>query len=236
MRKLGDLVSAVDRSVDRKLAPLWRFVQKYFIFFSSTVLILLLTIFLFRVFLSRSTRVAEVIQKDLTSIEKVLNKIDKKCNILSIRSERAFVDFLTVEKFTGSVVGCLNLAYAGRWKGPYLERNPTLQGRFYEIVLSKEGYFVVPGYGAKLPDGSVMGKDVVITSKTSVLPMLKAGGKLTYKKKKLGLQLPFKVGDWDSPRIGSETIRTINEMLEEFNEALPFTYNKSDNASFCVSS
>ncbi len=222
MKKLDELLDKVDQQVEKSITPLWMHIQKYFVIFSATLLTVLLIIFFYRIFHDRSTVLSSVVKDDLLRIERVLNQIDKDCNILSIRAERAFVDFFTVEKFTGSTVGCLNLAYPKKWKGPYLQQNPSVQGKLYEIVKTKDGYFVIPGQGVSLPNRLTMGKDIVITSATTILPMLQSGGRLVYQGQPLAIQLKFKVGDWDTPRPSQTTIDKINQMLKEFNEALPY--------------
>src|SRR3990172_12711866 len=145
MKKLDIAMNRVDHYIEHRFAPLWRFLQKYFVVFSATLLSLLLVVFFFRIFRSRTEVLGAVIIDDLAHIERVLNQVDKECNILSIRTERAVLDFFTVVKFAGSTVGCLNLAHPKKWKGPYLQQNPSVQGKLYEVVGTKEGYFVIPG-------------------------------------------------------------------------------------------
>ncbi len=234
MKKLDNILQNIDQSIEHKMSPVWRFMQKYFVIFSTSLLLLLLIIFFFRVFQDRFSVLNTVIKDDLARIERILNQIDKECNILSIRSDRAFLDFLTVEKFAGSMVGCLNLAYPKHWKGPYLNQNPSVQGKLYEIIPAKDGFFVLPGYGVKLPNGLVVGRDIVIGRNTLIAPMMEAGGRLNYKGQALALKLKFKVGDWDSPRPTPETIDKINKMLKEFNEALPFAQGHALSSSVMV--
>jgi hypothetical protein len=76
--------------------------------------------------------------KDMYMVEKIMNHIDTQCNILGVRGDRNPIDFLTVQKFAGSTVGCFNLARPKKWKGPYLKQNPSINGVLYEIVKTKE--------------------------------------------------------------------------------------------------
>jgi len=225
MKKIDDLMEDIDRKVDRKMSPVYSFMQRYFTVFSATLLSVLLLIFIARIFYNRPYFIASVIKEDLVMIEQVLAKIDKDCNILSIRPDNAVVDFLTVEKFVGSTVGCLNLAYPERWKGPYLRRNPTIQSRPYEIVHTKEGLFIVPGRGTKLPNGFVVGKDFKIDYQSSIITMVKPSGPLNYEGEAFANRLNFKIGDWDAQRLTPETIEKVNKVMEEFNKALPYTHN-----------
>jgi hypothetical protein len=231
MKNLDKLMNQIDAQVEKRIAPRWLFVQKHFVVFSVTLLSLLLAVFFFRVFYSRSYVMVSVLKEDLTNIEKILGQIDKDCNILSIRSGRAAIDFLTVEKFAGSTVGCINLAYPKRWKGAYVQQNPSVQSRPYEIFHVRDGYFVLPGYGVTLPNGLVMGKDIIISSTSQISMMLQTGGTLNYKGQALGFRIKFKIGDWDSPRrFDKETIDKINDFLKEFNEALPYAQHSSPDA------
>jgi len=185
-----------------------------------------LLIFLLQTYQNKPHHVASVISENLATINRVLLKIDKECNILSIKGDGITLDFLTVGKFAGSVVGGMNLAYPKKWKGPYLKRDPLYKGIFYELVKAKDGVFIVPGKGAVLPNGLIVGKDFSITSITSINSMLQPGGKLYYKGKAFAIQIKFKIGDWDSPfRLGTEKIEEINSILKEFNEAMPFADN-----------
>ena len=225
MKWLDKMVHGVDVEVDRTMGKSGLFIQKYFAVFSITLLTLLLSFVFWRVWHSRPYVLSNIIAEDLAGIEKVLNRIDKECNILSIRSDRATIDFLTVQKFVGSTIGCLNLAYPERWKGPYLQINPSIQENFYEIVHAKDGYFVLPGTGVKLANGKEMGKDVIITHNTVVKQLLQPGGTLNFNGKAMGFRIGFKIGDWDAPTMKPDTVEKVNQFLREFNEALPFTCN-----------
>lgn len=222
MKNLDKIVHDFDVKVEKKMTPVWAFMQKYFVIFSATFLTVLMAIFLVRVFTDRTQVLTTVIQEDLANIEKILAQIDKECNILDIRSTAAVIDFFTVEKFSGSTVGPLNLAHPDKWKGPFLSQNPTIQQKFYEIVQAKDGYFVVPGQGVTLPNDLVMGKDVVIKNDTLVGPMLQRGGKLYHKGQACAVKIMFKIGDWDAVIPNKATIKNVDEVLREFNEALPF--------------
>jgi len=220
MKKTSDLMHNIDEQVDR-LNPLWNFFQKHFVTFSASLLTALSLLFLVRVFMSRTEVIATAIKEDLTTIEQCLERIDKECNILSIRVDNAMIDFLTVEKFVGSAVGCLNLAYPAKWKGPYLKQNPTLRERPYEIIKTKQGYFLIPGKGVKLPSGLVMGKDLTITFESNMTALLAAGGHLNFKGLVLAKRLKFIVGDWDSP-FKQDSFEKVSSVLKEFHDAMPY--------------
>lgn len=225
MKKMDEIIHDIDVKIDKKMTPVWGFMQKYFVIFSGTFLGLLMLIFLLRVLSDRTYVLTAVIGEDLVNIERIFNQIDKECNILDIRKTGAQIDFLNVEKFSGSTIGPINLAHPKNWKGPYLIQNPAIQQKFYEIVLAHDGYFIVPGQGVELPNGLVMGKDIVITKDTAVTPMLLPDGSLHFKGQACAAKLDFKVGDWDSGVSKIPAKPNINELdstLKEFNDALSY--------------
>ncbi len=222
MKKFDTILEHFDKRIETYISPTWSFIQKHFTAFSGVILLTLLTIFLMRVFSDRSQVLVDVIRDDLKRIESALENIDKNCNILDILSDQAQLDFFTVEKFIGSTIGGLNLAFPKKWKGPYMAQNPTIQQKFYQIVHAKDGYFVIPGEGVRLPNRLLVGQDLKINEKVLVEPMLAKGGRLNYKGQQLGLRVKFRIGDWDAPSLSPTTVEKVNEVLQEFNEAMPF--------------
>jgi hypothetical protein len=222
MKKIDKIIHEFDERVEHAIQPVWKRVHKYFALFSTTLLLVLFGVFCIKIFHSKTSVVTGLIRDDLSAIERALHEIDASCNILAVRGDAAQVDFLTVAKFSGSTIGCLNLAYPKRWKGPYLQVNPTLQEHMYEIVRTKEGYFVVPGAGVTLPNKLVMGKDILLTHNSAITLMMQPGGRLNFQGNPLAVRLSFKIGDWDPVRPDKDTIEKINDMLKEFNEAMPF--------------
>jgi len=176
---------------------------------------------------------SRLIAFDTHRISRTLKEIDEYCNILSVRSSRNSIDFLTVKEFVGSEVGCLNLAYPKQWKGAYFRDNPSIRGRVYEIVKAEEGFYVLPGQGVELPNGLEMGKDVIITPETKVEPLLDKDELLNYQGIALGKRLDFVIGDWGLPADSKESLEEINESLIEIKDALPYAegdHSSSDNA------
>ena len=231
MKSVGRIVKDLDKKVDSLGNRFFSHFKKYFPIFSIILLFSLLLFFLFRTYQEKPLFVSSVIINDIKMIVSSLNKIDKRCNILSLKNDRNYVDFLNVEKFVGSEVGCLNLAYPKKWDGPYVNDNPTITGKLYEIVRFGVSYFVLPGSGVKLPNGLVVGKDFDYGSSIKVEEMLDVGGCLNFEGQSLGEKLKFEVGDWDSV-VGEEALHGLNEMLEEFNAAMPFTCNQTGTTSF----
>lgn len=230
MKKVDNFMHHLNEQVDQKFGPFELFFKKYFVIFSSTFLAFFLFLIIFRVFYNKPYYLVSVVKDDLTQINKILTDIDTDCNILSIKNKVNYIDFLNVEKFAGSAVGSLNLAYPEKWKGPYLRINPSLYGRFYELVRNKEGFFVLPGNGVRLPNGYVVGRDFDVTkSGVSILEMLKPGGYLNYKGTPLGLLIKFKIGDWDPFLKKNLTSDKIEKILDEYNAAFPYTKNDTKN-------
>ncbi len=226
MKKIDDFMKNIDTQVEQHMpTAFFAFMKKYFVYFSSFLLIGITGLFVYQVLKERPYYLATVIKSDLDQIEKNLNAIDKSCNILSI-TPRAFIDFLNVEKFAGSMVGCLNLAYPDKWKGPYVQRNPTLQGIFYELVKTRDGFYIVPGSGVKLPNGLIVGKHFEVDRSAPIQQMVRPGGQLNYKGDSLARKIVFVIGDWDSPlRKTAGAFEKISDMIKEFSDALPYAQN-----------
>jgi hypothetical protein len=225
MGKIERTLSKIDRKVDKKLGFLRKFFSKYFPVVSTFFFALLVIVFVAKIFYSRPRIIASIIEDDIKLITLALEKIDAKCSILTIEGDHNEINFLNVKKFSGSQVGPLGLAYADRWAGPYIRINPTLQETFYEIVKAKDGIFVIPGRGVVLPSGLKIGKDFVVGTGTEVGKMTEEGGPLTFEGKKFASKLMFEVGDWETWQIKEDTVKDIDRMIREFNEAMPFTCN-----------
>lgn len=225
MKKLDELMNTLDQRVDQAIGPSYRYARKYFTIFSATLLSVIVLFVFFKMYYTKPYFVGSLMHADILQVEKILHDIDTKCEILAIQSNSQPINFLTIRSFAGSMVGGINLAHPQAWQGPYLEQNPTYQGKFYDIVKAKDGYFIVPGTGVMLPNGAVMGRDVIISTKTSVEELIKPGGYLYYKGIKLAIKASFKIGDWSRKPPAKTTIDSINDSLERFNEAMPFTQN-----------
>lgn len=224
----------IDKSFDKSITPTLVSMKKYFPAISTIILATLMIIFFVKIIVDKPYHLVAVIKNDLKEIEKVLNEIDKNCNILSFNNDNIPVDFLNIKTFSGSTVGCMNLAYPAKWTGPFMRRNPTFQGKFYEICKTKDGLFIVPGHGVKLPNGLIRDKHFVINTTTSMNDIIKVGGPLNYKGEILAIKITFKIGDWDSPltktKVSEEKLEKINDALKEFNQAFTFTSNSQMNS------
>ncbi|MFH1831805.1 MAG: hypothetical protein ABH827_03290 [bacterium] len=232
MKKFDEIIHDIDVKVDEKIKPFSLFFRKYFVLFSSSMLVLLLIFFIFKSYYDKSYFSSILIKNDLKRVNAILHKIDTECSILSITGGRAQINFLTVKSFAGSVVGGVNLAYPKKWTGAYTEQDPTLQQRYYELVKAKDGYFIIPGSGVRLPNGLVMEKDINITPQTTVADLIKPGGKLFYKGTEFARKITFEIGDRDSATKNKkiETTEKITDFIQELNEAIPYTQNNQQPA------
>ncbi|MBU1008305.1 hypothetical protein KKA53_04495 [Candidatus Dependentiae bacterium] len=223
MNKIEKMFSVLDRKVDQNLGFLKGFFKKYFAVMSTILMGAFVLVFVLRVVYSRPHLIATIIEDDIKMIVLALEKIDARCSILSIDDEKNGVDFLNIKSFAGSMVGPLNLAYPNKWEGPYLSVNPTIQEKHYEIVKAGDGIFVVPGTGVQLPNGKIVGRDFKIDRTIIVARLLEEGGVLAYGDSRFASRLTFKIGDWEPWHFKQETVKSLDRMLREFQEAMPYT-------------
>lgn len=127
----------------------------------------------------------QVITDHIAQLKNIFDRIDTECGILGFDHDKNYIDFLTVKSFVSSEIGAMNLISPEKWQGPYVHDNLTVQTKKYEIVRTKNGYYIVPGTGVQLSNGKIMGKDVVITPTTDIEILLKNETGLTYQGKPL---------------------------------------------------
>lgn len=132
-----------------------------------------------------------VIIEQVTQLVDIFKRIDKTCDILAIERDRSVIDFLNVKTFAGFDVGCLHVKFPQRWEGAYLENNYSVQGKLYEIIKTKYGYFLVPGAGIKLGSGKVIGRDIVFDYDTNIDNLIYGTRELLSYDKPLAHKLEF---------------------------------------------
>jgi len=157
-----------------------------------TVFCIFVIIAIFNTFMSTRDYEGELIERDVKLLADTFKKVEKDCKILGFSNTKNIVNFFNVKSFTGSEVGPMNLKHADRWKGPYLEQNPSIQGKEYQIVRTHKGYFVVPGDGVKLPSGKIVGNDIVFDENTDVAEMMRNDQPLFFKGKTLAAPVDIK--------------------------------------------
>ncbi|MCK4651391.1 hypothetical protein KAT08_04420 [Candidatus Babeliales bacterium] len=227
MTNIDKMINRIDQKVDQKIGRFKYYFKRYFPVFSVTLLCLIVIFFVLRIFHKKPYFSASIIASDIKIIVQVIEKIDFDCSILSLEHIKNYVDFLNVKEFEGSEIGPLNLAYPKNWKGPYLGDNPEFQGILYQLVKIKDGIFVLPGDGVKLPTGFVVGKDFKISANLELSKMIEIKGKLNYKNIPLAVQIKFKKGDWKR-RFTPEQMKKISTDFKEFYEAVPFSENECE--------
>lgn len=116
--------------------------------------------------------VGNVIATEVLQLQKIFERIDADCTILGFDNQKNPINFLNVISFVGSEVGPMNLTYPDRWKGPYLPDNPVVKNKEYQIVRTQKGYFITPGEGVTLPNGKVVGKDIILDENADILKMM----------------------------------------------------------------
>lgn len=142
---------------------------------AALVLSLLLAITFWYLFRESRLIIDTVIADEIPELVEIFKKIDDKCGIIGFEHDKNHVDFLNVVKFVGSEVGSMNLMYPKNWEGPYKKDNPTVQEKLYQIVQTKDGYFIVPGDGVKLSSGKTIGKDIILDKSANIPALLESG-------------------------------------------------------------
>lgn len=132
------------------------------------------------------------IAEDVEMLQKIFERIDDECGIIGFDYQKNPINFLTVKSFSSSEVGSMNLMYPERWQGPYVDDNPVMQNIEYQIVKTKKGYFITPGEGVKLPNGKIVGKDLILDENADILRMMVDKEALYYKNESLAAFLKLK--------------------------------------------
>ena len=141
------------------------------------------------------------IMADLDTLASVFAKINQDCTIVSIDGAKVPINFLNIKKagFVGNKIGPLTLAHPEKWNGPYLMRTPQVQGKNYQIVWTRDGYYIVPGDGVKLPNKKIMGVDISMSASTHMKKLLGAAGPLQYRGKPLAISLKERLIECKDP-------------------------------------
>ena len=132
---------------------------------------------------------ALMIAAEVIRLRDIFHRIHKTCTIIDFDAQKNPINFLNVEKFTGSEVGPMNLVYPDKWEGPYLQDNPTLYKIAYQVVSTKKGYYITPGDGVKLPNNKIIGTDIILDQKANIDKMMVNEEELMYKDKPLAARL-----------------------------------------------
>jgi len=143
-------------------------------------------------FVSSKEYTADIITHDVKKLAEILHTIDNDCGILSFDYQRNPINFLNTVSFVSSEVGPVNLVHPENWKGPYLQDNPTIQNKEYVIIRTKYGYFITPDNGVKLPNGKIIGTDILINEDANIPEMMHDKDLLEYQGASLAVPLELK--------------------------------------------
>lgn len=157
-----------------------------------TLFCIFIIIAIFNTFVSTKEYEGDIIERDVQKLAQALQQIEKDCKIYNVENQKNSINFLNVKSFVGSQVGPVNLKHPDRWKGPYLETNPSMQGKEYLLVRTKKGYFVTPGEGVKLPSGKIVGVDIKLDENADIQAMIKDEKLFGFKGKALAAPLVIK--------------------------------------------
>ena len=130
-----------------------------------------------------------MIARDVKRLHDIFKKVHKDCGIVSFDYQKNNINFLNVGEFSGSEVGPMNLARPRNWRGPYLQDNPTIQGKEYQIIATSNGYFIAPGDGVVLANGQEVGRDIILDETTDINFLTRKDGPLTYQGAALAVKL-----------------------------------------------
>ena len=161
----------------------------FFSIFAVLLLIGLFIISIVRLIDHSKTIKDDIISHDIALLGNILKHIDKKCGIIDFEHEKNYIDFLNVESFVGSEIGAMNLMYPEKWEGPYLKDNRTIQEKLYQVIKTKEGYFIAPGDGVKLSNGKIIGKDIVLNKDANIKQMIRNEDELSSDSRPLAMQI-----------------------------------------------
>lgn len=165
------------------------------------ILLTLFGIVIFNFYYQTRDYSSGLIIKDLGFLQTIFKQIDDKCKIVAFDQTKNSINFLNVGCFEGFEVGPIKLAYPTQWQGPYVEKNPSLQGIEYQVVRTHKGYFILPGDGVILPNGKVMGKDIKIDEKSDIEKMMEDETLLMHKNRPLAAQLKLSFTEWQKALI-----------------------------------
>lgn len=156
---------------------------------AASVFLLLLVVSFADLLYESKVDVGMSIAQDVAILRDVFHRIHRDCTIIDFDNQKNSINFLTVAQFVGSEVGPMNLVYPKKWKGPYVKENPTMQKVAYQVVVTNKGFFVTPGDGVKLPNGKIVGKDIVLDKNADIPALMRDPQALLFKDRPLAAQL-----------------------------------------------
>lgn len=164
-----------------------------------------------------------LIQGDLNQIAHATYLMDHDCGLQELRTGRHPIKLLTQKTPPESVI---ELSHPENWRGPYLHKVLTLQGKPYELLKTKNGLYVVPGNGVKLPSGAVIGDTFSWCANTDMNALSQSGGILFYQSAPLVRRVDYQGRATVVAVALPEPAQTVSDDLQEFAAALTFAQNE----------
>jgi hypothetical protein len=158
----------------------------------TTFIILMLLAITFLNWRNTSKRdIGHYIAQDISRLATIFEDINNTAGILGFDRQKNEINFLNIKKegFVGSELGSMNLMYPRKWQGPYEKEMPRIQEEDYMIVRTKNGYFITPGEGVQLPNGMVIGEDIILDENADIEHMMHDESLLSYDGKPLAAKI-----------------------------------------------
>ncbi len=132
-----------------------------------------------------------VIAQDVAHLATILEDINNTAGILGFDRQKNDINFLNIKKdgFIGSELGSMNLIHPNRWQGPYEKEMPRMQEEDYMIVRTRNGYWITPGEGVRLPNGKIIGKDLILDEDADIESMIQEGQSLNFQGRALASKI-----------------------------------------------
>ena len=161
-------------------------------FLSVAVIVFLIGISIFSWRSSYKRDTGELMSQDIARLVYIFEDINKTAGILGFDHQKNDINFLNIKKngFVGSEIGSMNLIHPDKWQGPYEKEIPRIEEEDYMVVRTKKGYFVTPGDGVKLPNGKIIGTDILLDEDADIESMMHDEQMLAYKGKALAAKIP----------------------------------------------
>jgi hypothetical protein len=140
-----------------------------------------ITVFSYRTVSKSDT--SHYIAQDVAQLATIFAKIDATAGILKFDHQKNNINFLNIKKdgFVGSELGSMNLIDPKKWDGPYQNQISKIQEEDYMVVRTKKGYFITPGDGVALPNGKIIGKDIILDENADIALMIQDDQALSYR-------------------------------------------------------
>ncbi|HZW61910.1 MAG TPA: hypothetical protein VFF04_06830 [Candidatus Babeliales bacterium] len=187
--------------------------------------IILIAITIINVYYRSRVSTGEIIAGDIEQLAHLFKDIENSCEIIDFDSQITPINFLTVKKggFIGSTIGSMNVRYPEKWKGPYVQENPEVQGIPYQIVKTDNGYFITPGNGVVLPNRKTVGKEIFLDEQADIQALIQDKEGLRYEDKPLAAKIdthPITTLDvLTAEDIGEDMASAQQQWLEENNKS-----------------